>query len=60
MSIGFPFSYGIFQEYYSTHEPFASHPSGIAVIGTSAMVSVLPITWRALKSSSTISDFLHV
>ena len=34
---GFPFSFGIFQEYYSTHEPFASRPSGIAAIGTTAM-----------------------
>ncbi|KAF4635406.1 hypothetical protein G7Y89_g2692 [Cudoniella acicularis] len=33
---GFPFSFGVFQEYYSTHEPFASNPSGIAVIGTTA------------------------
>ena len=33
---GFPFSFGIFQQYYSTHEPFASEPGGIPVIGTSA------------------------
>ncbi|RDL35425.1 uncharacterized protein BP5553_07356 [Venustampulla echinocandica] len=33
---GFPFSFGVFQEYYSTHEPFSSNPSGIAVIGTTA------------------------
>ncbi|KAL8808532.1 MAG: hypothetical protein Q9182_000083 [Xanthomendoza sp. 2 TL-2023] len=33
---GFPFSFGVFQEYYSTHEPFCSKPSGIAVIGTSS------------------------
>ena len=31
---GFPFSYGVFQLYYSTHEPFASQKSGIAAIGT--------------------------
>lgn len=30
---GFPFSYGIFQSYYSTHEPFAGD-SRIATIGT--------------------------
>jgi len=35
---GFPFSYGVFQEYYSTHEPFAGS-GNIAVIGTCAMVS---------------------
>lgn len=39
--LGFPFSYGVFQDYYSTHEPFSSEPSGIAVIGTSAMVKFL-------------------
>lgn len=33
---GFPFAFGLFQEYYSTHEPFASS-SNIAVIGTCAM-----------------------
>ncbi|KAH6681406.1 major facilitator superfamily domain-containing protein [Halenospora varia] len=33
---GFPFSFGVFQEYYSTHEPFSSKPSGIAAIGTTA------------------------
>jgi MFS family permease len=33
---GFPYSYGIFQAYYSTHEPFASEPGGVAVIGTTA------------------------
>jgi hypothetical protein len=35
---GFPFSFGVFQEYYTTHEPFASEPSGIAIIGTTATV----------------------
>jgi len=35
---GFPFSFGIFQEYYITHEPFSSAPSGITVIGTTATV----------------------
>ena len=35
---GFPFSYGIFQDYYSNNEPFKSKPSGIAIIGSSAMV----------------------
>jgi len=37
-SAGFTFSYGIFQDYYSTHEPFKSS-GDIAVIGTCAMVS---------------------
>ncbi|KAK4962916.1 hypothetical protein LTR10_000543 [Elasticomyces elasticus] len=33
---GFPYCYGIFQTYYSTHEPFASEPAGIATISTTA------------------------
>lgn len=37
--LGFPFSYGVFQKYYSTHEPFSSHPSGIASVGTTTLVS---------------------
>lgn len=35
---GFGFSFGIFQEYYSTHQPFAGS-ANIAVIGTTTMVS---------------------
>ncbi|KAI0108437.1 MFS general substrate transporter [Daldinia grandis] len=33
---GFPFAFGVFQDYYSTHEPFAGSPN-VAVIGTCAM-----------------------
>ncbi|KAI0514528.1 major facilitator superfamily domain-containing protein [Xylaria bambusicola] len=33
---GFPFAFGVFQDYYLTHEPFIGQPN-IAVIGTSAM-----------------------
>lgn len=35
---GFPFSFGVFQNYYSNNPPFAGQPN-IAVIGTCAMVS---------------------
>jgi hypothetical protein len=35
---GFPYSFGVFQEYYTTRAPFSEAPSGIASIGTSAMV----------------------
>ncbi|KAL8905679.1 MAG: hypothetical protein Q9207_002493 [Kuettlingeria erythrocarpa] len=31
---GLPFSYGIFQKYYSEHEPFSHSPQGIAAVGT--------------------------
>ncbi|KAL8732385.1 MAG: hypothetical protein Q9166_002783 [cf. Caloplaca sp. 2 TL-2023] len=49
---GFPFSFGVFQEYYTTHEPFSSKPSGIAVIGTSStgiMYLSCPILFAAFK-----------
>lgn len=36
---GFGFSFGIFQEYYTTHAPFAGS-ANIAVIGTTTMVSI--------------------
>ena len=36
---GFLFSFGVFQEYYSKTEPFASEASGVALIGTCATVS---------------------
>lgn len=38
MTIGFTFSFGIFQDYYSTHEPFKSS-GDIAIVGTCAMVN---------------------
>ena len=38
---------GVLQHYYFTHEPFASAPSGIPAIGTSATVSIgLTLTSR--------------
>ncbi|KAK0510898.1 hypothetical protein JMJ35_006450 [Cladonia borealis] len=33
----FPFSYGVFEKYYSSHEPFASQSSGIAAVGTTTL-----------------------
>jgi len=42
---GFPFSFGVFQDYYATHPPFSNEPSGIATIGSSAMVSISPIEY---------------
>jgi len=33
---GFPYSFGVFQAYYRTHEPFSREPSGIAAISTTA------------------------
>lgn len=38
---GFPFSFGVFQEYYASHKPFSDEQSGIAIIGSSAMVRLV-------------------
>ncbi|KAK2799831.1 hypothetical protein FQN50_008352 [Emmonsiellopsis sp. PD_5] len=34
---GFPYSFGLFQDYYTRNEPFKHDPSGIPVIGTTAL-----------------------
>ncbi|KAI6081528.1 MFS monocarboxylate transporter [Hypoxylon rubiginosum] len=34
---GFPFSYGVFQSYYSSHPPFSEHPEGLPAVGTTAL-----------------------
>lgn len=47
-NLGFPYSFGVFQEYYSTHPPFSHEPSGIAVIGSSAMVSSYTLLFQQL------------
>ena len=38
-SLGLPFSYGVFEKFYSEHEPCAKHPEGIAAVGTTTTVS---------------------
>jgi hypothetical protein len=59
---GFAFSFGVLQEYYTTHEPFSSDPRGIATIGTVAtglMYLLMPVyfsvlqRWPRLKRIST-------
>ena len=35
---GLPFSYGVFEKHFSSHEPLSSE-SGIATIGTTALVN---------------------
>jgi MFS family permease len=48
---GYPYTFGLFQEYYSTHEPFASQ-GNTAVIGTSAtgiMYLSSPLAFSALR-----------
>ncbi|KKZ63630.1 hypothetical protein EMCG_02071 [[Emmonsia] crescens] len=49
---GFPFSFGLFQDYYSRHEPFKSDPSGISAIGTSALGIMYlgsPLSFAAMR-----------
>ncbi|KAJ5581169.1 hypothetical protein N7450_007470, partial [Penicillium hetheringtonii] len=49
---GFTFSYGIFQDYYSNHEPFKSS-GDIAVVGTCAMgvsYMLMPIAFIMLQA----------
>lgn len=49
---GFPFSFGVFQEHYTNHEPFSSKPHGIAAIGTTSsglMYLSAPIVFRTLS-----------
>lgn len=48
---GFPASYGVFQDYYTTHEPFAGS-SNIAVVGTCAMVCA----WRVGSALTSYTD----
>lgn len=63
---GFPFSFGVFQDYYSTHEPFKGS-SNIAVIGTCAMgimyldlvlVFGALVLWPRIQMSSTIAGLV--
>ncbi|OJD17880.1 hypothetical protein AJ78_02052 [Emergomyces pasteurianus Ep9510] len=49
---GFPFTFGLFQDYYTRHEPFKSDPSGIPAIGTSALGIMYlgsPLSFAAVK-----------
>ncbi|KAI9663525.1 MAG: hypothetical protein M1831_002534 [Alyxoria varia] len=57
---GFPYSFGLFEKYYTTHEPFSKDPSGIAAIGTTAtgimyfgspVVSSILQKWPRLRRS---------
>jgi hypothetical protein len=39
--LGFGFSFGVFQDYYSSHLPFKG-AGNIAVVGTTTLVSLSP------------------
>ncbi|KAL8645712.1 MAG: hypothetical protein Q9210_006557 [Variospora velana] len=48
-----PFSYGVFQKYYSEHEPFSQNPHGIAVVGTTTtglLYFLSPVAVLALQT----------
>ncbi|KAF7890736.1 uncharacterized protein EAF01_010545 [Botrytis porri] len=50
---GFPFAFGVFQTYYSTHPPFDEHANGIAITGTCAtgiMYLFAPISLYVLET----------
>ena len=36
---GFPFSFGVLQDYYTNHEPISLHPAGVSAVGTTCSVS---------------------
>ncbi|KAH8684455.1 major facilitator superfamily domain-containing protein, partial [Tricladium varicosporioides] len=66
---GFPFSFGVFQDYYTTHPPFSEHPSGIAAIGTCStgvMYLFAPISlyileaWPSVRKLSSIFGLIIV
>lgn len=40
MILGLPFSYRVFQEFYSKNEPLSQYPQGIASVGTTTTVSI--------------------
>jgi hypothetical protein len=61
--VGFPFSFGVFETYYSSKLPFSKHPNGIAMIGTfssGGMYLVAPLTlhileqWPSIRRSSSV------
>jgi hypothetical protein len=35
---GFPFSFGVLQDYYANHEPISAHPAGVSAVGTTCSV----------------------
>ncbi|KAF8846830.1 MFS general substrate transporter, partial [Acephala macrosclerotiorum] len=50
---GFPFSFGVFLSYYTTHAPFSTHPNGISTIGTCStgiMYIVALVTLHVLEA----------
>lgn len=42
-TIGLPFSFGVFEKYYTKHEPFASQ-TGVPAIGTTSLVGTRSVS----------------
>lgn len=60
---GFPFSFGVFQSYYSTHAPFSNDHRGIAAIGTCStgvMYLFAPISLYILEAFPSIRRFSSI
>ncbi|PVH87663.1 MFS general substrate transporter [Cadophora sp. DSE1049] len=60
---GFPFSFGVFQSYYSTHAPFSNNHRGIAAVGTCStgvMYLFAPISLHILESFPSIRRFSSI
>jgi hypothetical protein len=69
MLVGFPFSFGVFQVYYTNNLPFSQHPNEVAAIGTSTsggMDLIAPLTlyileaWPSIRQLSSISGLVVV
>ena len=43
---GFPFSFGVLQDYYSTHLPISLHSAGVSAVGTTCSVGSM---WYYLR-----------
>ena len=59
---GFPFSFGVFETYYSSHEPFSNDASGISAIGTTAtgmMYFAAPFVYSVLRKWPRFRRILH-
>ena len=45
---GFPFSFGVLQDYYTHHKPISLHPAGVSAVGTTCSVRLFsPPTCQA-------------
>ena len=45
---GFPFSFGVLQDYYTTHHPISLHPAGVSAVGTTCSVSLPGLSFQII------------